>query len=173
MSAECPFCRRSVDSRAVICPHCTSDLRYPERVFAPPPRTARERWQRTQSRARGVGWELFARLLFVAPLAVLIGLPLIPVVVVVAGIIFLWAVVAYGLGAGASGATSGNPTTSPAVEPEVHSANGVRWTPRRNSKRFPHVCWNCQTGCERRVAVCPQCGFGGFNGEGPDGARRE
>lgn len=176
MSAECPFCRRPVDSRAVICPYCTSDLRYPERAFAPTPQTPQQRAHRTTSHVQGLGWELFARLIVVAPLAVLVGLPLLPVIAVIGVIGLLWMTVSSGgFGSGTSGFGADDTSASSASAPpeeEARSTKGVRWTPHRNSKRFPHVCWNCQTGCERRVAVCPQCGFSGFNGEGPQGARR-
>ena len=90
MSSRCPFCHSQMPSTAVVCPNCIRDTRDLASVFGSPPRTPQERLRRTQTHVRGLGWELFAKLIVIAPLAVFGGLPLLPVIVVCGGIIGLW-----------------------------------------------------------------------------------
>lgn len=89
MPSYCPFCQTQIPSRATICPHCTLDVRDLASVFGPPS-TPQERLRRTQTHVRGLGWELLAKLIVIAPLAVLAGLPLLLVVIACGTIIGLW-----------------------------------------------------------------------------------
>lgn len=89
MPARCPFCHSPMQSTAVVCPNCTRDTRDLASVFGPPS-TPQERLRRTQTHVRGLGWALFAKIIILAPLAVLAGLPLLLVVIGCGGIIGLW-----------------------------------------------------------------------------------
>ena len=89
MSARCPFCHTPIPSTATICPNCTRDTRDLASVFGSPP-TPQERLRRTRTHVRGLGWELFTKIVVIAPVAVLGGLPLLPVIVACGGIIGLW-----------------------------------------------------------------------------------
>ena len=80
MPHECPFCRRSVDIRAEVCPHCTSDIRYQR------PHSPVEMMQGVQGTVKGLGWELFFKLIFLVPFVLLMGIPLLPVILIVGGI---------------------------------------------------------------------------------------
>lgn len=174
MSAECPFCYRLCDDRAKICPHCTSDLRYPELAFAPRPSTPEEALERLYERAQTFTWQLFPTLILAGAFAVLFETPVLAVVAITGGGFLLWLGGVSLLGRSVRNARSVSPPRpAESQAEEIRSTNGVRWTPHRHSDQFPHVCWNCQTGCERPVAICPQCGFSGFNGEGPHSARHE
>jgi hypothetical protein len=87
MPHECPFCRRSVDIRAEICPHCTSDIRYQR------PHSPLEMMQGVQGTVHGLGWELFLKLLFLTPFALLIGIPFLPLIVIGGGIYLFYKLV--------------------------------------------------------------------------------
>ena len=89
MPSRCPFCHSQMPSTAVICPNCTRDTRDLASVFGSPP-TPQDRLRRTQTHVRGLGYELFAKLIVIAPLAVLAGLPLLLVIIACGGIIGLW-----------------------------------------------------------------------------------
>lgn len=58
-------------------------------MFGSPP-TPQDRLRRTQTQVHGLGWELFVKLIVIAPLAVLAGLPLLLVVIACGTIIGLW-----------------------------------------------------------------------------------
>ena len=89
MPSRCPFCHSQMPSTAVVCPSCTRDTRDLESVFGAP-LTPQERLQRTQSHVRGLGYELFIKIIVLAPLAVLAGAPLLLVIIACGGIIGLW-----------------------------------------------------------------------------------
>lgn len=80
MAFECPYCRRSVDPRAEVCPHCTSDISYQR------PHSPVEMLQGVQGTVQGLGWELCFKLLFLAPFGLLIGIPFLPLILIVGGI---------------------------------------------------------------------------------------
>lgn len=80
MPHECPYCRKAVDIRAEICPHCTSDIRYQR------PHSPVEMLQGIKGTVHGLGWELFFKLIFLIPFVLLMGIPLLPVIVIVGGI---------------------------------------------------------------------------------------
>jgi hypothetical protein len=87
MPFECPYCRRSVDPRAEVCPHCTSDIAYKK------PHTPVELLKGVQGTAQGLGWELFLKLIVMVPFLLLTGIPLLPVIVIVGGIYFFYKLV--------------------------------------------------------------------------------
>jgi hypothetical protein len=87
MPHECPFCRRSVDIRAEICPHCTSDIRYQR------PHSPLEMLQGVQGTVKGLGWELLFKLIFLVPFALLMGIPFLPLIVIVGGIYLFYKLV--------------------------------------------------------------------------------
>jgi hypothetical protein len=80
MAFECPFCRRSVDPRAEICPHCISDISYQR------PHSPLERMHGVQGTVKCLGWELFFRLILLVPFALLMGIPFLPVIFIVGGL---------------------------------------------------------------------------------------
>ena len=80
MAFECPFCRTAVDPRAEICPYCTSDIRYQR------PHSPLEMLQGVRGTVHGLGWELFFKLIFLVPFVLLMGIPLLPVILIVGGI---------------------------------------------------------------------------------------
>ncbi len=80
MPFECPFCRKAVDPRAEVCPHCTSDISYQR------PHSPVEMLQGVRGTVHGLGWELFFKLIFLVPFVLLMGIPLLPVIVIVGGI---------------------------------------------------------------------------------------
>ncbi len=80
MPHECPYCRRSVDPRAENCPHCTSEIKYQR------PNSPQERIQEVQTRVEGLGWELCFKSIFLIPFALLMGIPFLPLIVIVGGI---------------------------------------------------------------------------------------
>ena len=87
MAFECPFCRTPVDPRAEICPHCTSDIRYQR------PHSPVEMLQGVRGTVHGLGWELCFKSIFLVPFALLMGIPLLPVIVIVGGIYLFYKVV--------------------------------------------------------------------------------
>ena len=87
MPHECPFCRRSVDIRAEICPHCTSDIRYQR------PHSPLEMLQGVRGTVKGLGWELCFKLIFLVPFALLMGIPFLPLIVIVGGIYLFYKLV--------------------------------------------------------------------------------
>ena len=87
MAFECPFCRRSVDPRAEICPHCTSDISYQR------PHSPVEMLQGVRGTVHGLGWELFFKLIFLVPFVLLTGIPLLPVILIVGGIYLFYKLV--------------------------------------------------------------------------------
>lgn len=80
MAFECPYCRKAVDPRAEICPHCTSDISYQR------PHSPLEMMQGVQGTVKGLGWELFFKSIFLVPFALLMGIPLLPVIIIGGGI---------------------------------------------------------------------------------------
>jgi hypothetical protein len=87
MPHECPFCRRSVDIRAEICPHCTSDIRYQR------PHSPLEMLQGVRGTIHGLGWELCFKLVFLVPFALLMGIPFLPLIVIGGGIYLFYKLV--------------------------------------------------------------------------------
>ncbi len=87
MAFECPYCRKAVDPRAEICPYCTSDIRYQR------PHSPVEMLQGVRGTVKGLGWELCFKSIFLVPFALLMGIPLLPVIVIVGGIYLFYKVV--------------------------------------------------------------------------------
>lgn len=87
MAFECPFCRTAVDPRAEICPYCTSDIRYQR------PHSPLEMLQGVRGTVHCLGWELFLKLLFLAPFGLLIGIPFLPLILIVGGIYLFYKLV--------------------------------------------------------------------------------
>jgi hypothetical protein len=80
MAFECPFCRTAVDPRAEICPHGTSDISYQR------PHSPVEMLQGVRGTVKGLGWELCFKSIFLIPFALLMGIPFLPLIVIVGGI---------------------------------------------------------------------------------------
>ena len=87
MAFECPYCRKAVDPRAEICPYCTSDIRYQR------PHSPLEMLQGVRGTVHCLGWELFLKLLFLAPFGLLIGIPFLPLILIVGGIYLFYKLV--------------------------------------------------------------------------------
>ena len=87
MAFECPYCRKAVDPRAEICPHCTSNIVYRR------PHSPVEMLQGVQGTVHGLGWELCFKLIFLVPFVLLMGIPLLPVIVIVGGIYLFYKLV--------------------------------------------------------------------------------
>ena len=77
----CPYCYSEIPGLAVICPHCTRDIRFREAVFGPRPTTEYQaRNLRTQ--ASVLGFSIFLRLLVIVPFAILAGFSVLLVLVI-------------------------------------------------------------------------------------------
>ena len=87
MPFECPFCRKAVDPRAEVCPHCTSDIRN-QRTHSPV-----EMLQGVRSTVHGLGWELCFKLALIVPFALLMGIPFLPLILIVGGIYLFYKLV--------------------------------------------------------------------------------
>lgn len=81
MSQICPYCYSEIPRPAVICPYCTRDTRFPEAVFGPP-LTPGGKVEHARMQCSAIGSSTALRLLFVVPLALLAGLPLLPILLV-------------------------------------------------------------------------------------------
>lgn len=86
MSQVCPFCYTEIPGPAVICPHCTRDIRFREEVYGPP-LTKEDKIRHLRTQAATLGFATGLRLLFIVPFAILGGLPLLPVLLVAGAVL--------------------------------------------------------------------------------------
>ncbi len=88
MRKTCPFCKSDIDYYAVICPACTRDTRDLQSVFGDPP-TLEQRFQSLQAGVQPDGCFGILKVVGVVIVAILLGFPSLPFLLIGAVIIGL------------------------------------------------------------------------------------